>query len=189
MNNNFTLLVKDKTMCSVLENVVKLGGLSLQAEDCLIRAAVSQRNEHGGLDRIQNERYHQFLIWRAVLPLFDATIEREGNTDLIIKSAEESHYFEMKNWRSVNGERELPSIRDDIKKLGGRDNGYILITSANPPGKFSCNIKFLLENLNGLGNRDPKHYLFNTISTTGCEIEYWIAGWPLPRVKVEAYPP
>jgi hypothetical protein len=61
-------------MRSALREVVVLGGLALQSEDCAIRAAVHHRGEHGGLARIENERHHQFIIWRAILPVWHAEL-------------------------------------------------------------------------------------------------------------------
>jgi hypothetical protein len=50
-----------------MEMVVRLGGLAPEIEDRVIEAAVVRRGEQGGLARMENERYHQFVIWRALL--------------------------------------------------------------------------------------------------------------------------
>lgn len=94
---------KGANMRSALEDVVRLGGLALQAEDCAIRAAVHHRGEHGGLGRMENERHHQFIIWRAILPIWHAELERENNTDIIISRDGTRHYFELKNWTGGTG--------------------------------------------------------------------------------------
>ena len=110
-------------MRAALREVVILGGLALQSEDCAIRAAVHHRNEHGGLARIENERHHQFIIWRAVLPVWHAVLEREGNTDILLDCEDGRHHFELKNWTGTTGERQLPSIQNDVAKLQHRRNG------------------------------------------------------------------
>ena len=140
----------EETLSSALGDIVRLGGLALQAEDCAIQAALHHRAEHGGLVRMENERYHQFIIWRAVLPIWHAVLEREDSTDIIISKDGVKHYFELKNWRGNTGNDQLPSITRDVLKLQSRDNGYMLITSVNPVGQTDENLKFLLEKVSGL---------------------------------------
>jgi hypothetical protein len=82
-------------MRSALREVVVLGGLALQSEDCAIRAAVHHRGEHGGLARIENERHHQFIIWRAILPVWHAELERDANTDIYLECEDGRHHFEL----------------------------------------------------------------------------------------------
>ena len=128
-------------MRSALEDVVRLGGLALQAEDCAIRAAVHHRGERGGLVRMENERYHQFIIWRAILPIWHAELERENNTDIIISRDATKHFFELKNWRGATGNEQIQNIRNDVSKLQSTENGYLLITSGNPRNQTDDNIK------------------------------------------------
>jgi hypothetical protein len=109
-----------------LGDIVTLGGLALQAEDCAIRAALHHRGEHGGLVHMENERYHQFIVWRAILPIWHAVLEREEGTDIIISKDGIKHYFELKNWRGATGDDQLGSIRRDVRKLQPRENGYCL---------------------------------------------------------------
>ena len=63
---------------TLLDELVTTGGLALQAEDCLLRAAVHHRGERGGLVRLRNERYYQFIIWRAALSKWHAEVERNA---------------------------------------------------------------------------------------------------------------
>ncbi len=117
---------------SPLDEVVKLGGLALQAEDCLVRAAVQHRGKRGGLVWMQNERYHQFLVWRAILPVWHTVLERDKSCDLIVECEGEKYFFEMKNWRGNTGNDQIGAMQHDIKRLQARSNGYLLITSMNP---------------------------------------------------------
>ena len=169
------------TTSSPLRDVVILGGLALQSTDCAIRAAGHHRGEHGGLARIENERHHQFIIWRAILPIWPCLLERDNNTDLVLDCDNARHHFELKNWISYNGEKELPSIRRDVAKMQGRLNGYILITSLNPANDTDQNIDFLLARVEGLDDSRRQDFCFKTVGLNGKEIEFWIAGWPVSK--------
>lgn len=163
---------------SALRDVVVLGGLALQAEDAAIRAAVHHRNEHGGLARMENERYHQFVIWRALLPIWHSTIaiERENSSDLIIKREDGSHYFEMKNWRHEN---QILAIQRDIEKLKLSPNGYIIVTTLSRKTKTDENIDYLLERISGLSIEHRQEFRFSTVSKDNGEMEFLLAGWPV----------
>jgi len=169
------------TTRSVLGEVVRLGGLALQAEDCLIQAAVRRRGEHGGLARMENERYHQFIIWRAVLPLWHAVIERERGTDLILECEDGKHFFEMKNWRGASGDEQLPRMQKDIDKLQKRARGHFLVTAINPKESTDENFVHLAKNLNGLLWDAREKYRFPTKGLKGNDLEFWIAGWSVSR--------
>jgi hypothetical protein len=146
----------DECLTLALGDIVTLGGLALQAEDCAIRAALHHRAEHGGLVHMENERYHQFIIWRAVLPIWHAVLEREGGTVIIVSKDGIKHYFELKNWRGNTGNDQLGSIRKDIGRLQPRENGYLLITSCNPVGQTDENIKYLFDRVDGLEDSSKK---------------------------------
>jgi hypothetical protein len=161
-------------LSSALGDIVKLGGLALQAEDCAIQAALHHRGEHGGSVHMENERYHQFVIWRAVLPIWHAVLERENSTDIIISRDGEKHYFELKNWRR---EDQFNSIVRDIEKLQSRENGYLLITAVNPTGQTDDNILHFLSKVDGLEISSQETYKFSTKKIDGSSFEYWIAGW------------
>lgn len=171
-------------MSSALGDIVTLGGLALQAEDCAIRAALHHRAEHGGLVHMENERYHQFVIWRAVLPIWHAVLEREDSTDIIVSKDGIKHYFELKNWRSCTGNDELESIRNDIRKLQPRENGYVLITSGNPVGQTDENINYLLNKIDGLEHSSQRDFRFHTKKRDGGDFEYWIAGWSVSKPPI-----
>ncbi len=166
-------------MSSALEDVVRLGGLALQKEDCLIRAAMQCRGKHGGLALNENERYHQFIIWRAVLPLWDAVTERDQDTDLILKRDGEQYHFELKNWRGKSGNEQLPDIRRDFGKMQSKKNGYILITSGNPHEETNKNFDCLEKEVAGLSAAGRQVYRFATENPEGTATEYWVAGWPV----------
>lgn len=164
-------------MSSPLQEVVTLGGLALQSEDCAIRAAVYHRDEHGGLVWVDNERQRQFIVWRAILPVWSAVLEREDRTDLIVHCEGAKHHFEMKNWTGYSGEHQLPHIQRDIRKVQPHENGYLLITSINPIGSTDANLEFLLRRVDGLDAVSRRDFRFRTVGKDGKPLECWIAGW------------
>ena len=168
-------------MTTVLKEVVTLGGLALQMEDCLIRAAVWQRGLTGGLAHLENERHHQFIVWRAILSRWDAKLERDEASDLIVHCQDGLHHFEMKNWRGATGNPQLPSMQRDIEKLRRRDRGYLMVTSMNPPEKTDENFKYLVERVIGLDADTRQEFRFLTEGVDGRRLDFWIAGWALKR--------
>ena len=164
---------------SPLREVVMLGGLALQSEDCAIRAAVHHRGERGGLSRIEDERHHQFIIWRAVLPIWHADLEKHGRTDLTLDCENGRNHFELKNWTGSTGERQLPMIQSDIYKLQAWERKFIIITSINPAGSTDGNIKFLLSRVVGLEDAGREEFRFLSENNKGEPIEFWVAGWPV----------
>ncbi len=161
------------TVRSALHEVVRLGGFALQAEDCLVRAAVYHRHEHGGLARMENERYHQFVVWRAILPLWDAELERDESNDLILRfEGGDPHYFEMTNWRGATGNAQLPKIRRDIEKLQHQINGYLLVTSINPPEQTVKIFDYLTKKVSGLQEDARQEYKFMTEGRDGNPLEF-----------------
>jgi hypothetical protein len=165
-----------------LREVVKLGGLALQAEDCPVRAAVHHRSEHGSLARMENERCHQFIVWRAILPVWHAVLERDGGPDLIVGCEDGDHFFEMKNWRGAGSDGQLRE-QHDIGRLQDRPNGYFLGTSINPPDRTNQNFDYLLERLTGLEAYPRQEYRFLTDGMKGNALEFWVAGWPSVPLK------
>jgi hypothetical protein len=84
-------------MTSVLDDVIRLGGRALEAEDGFLCASAHRRNHHGGLLRVELERYYQYIVWKSLLDTYDAQIERprEGGylLDLVVKDGDTEHLF------------------------------------------------------------------------------------------------
>ncbi len=172
---------------SVLEKVVKLGGLGLQAEDCLIRQAVGARGEYGGFSKLRlSERWHQVIIWRAILTVFDARLEEDKRTDLTVYDANlDKHHFELKHWtdQSQRGTGQIKGMQTAIDtKLKNKSNGYLLVTSINPRLETDKNFTFLEQNLDGLRWDARKCHRFMTETREGDETEFWIAAWPAAKI-------
>ena len=69
------------TLLAILKDIVQIGGRALQEEDEYISYAVANHSgEHGGLLRVELERYYQFVVWRSLLTRYSSKIElpREG---------------------------------------------------------------------------------------------------------------
>jgi len=162
-------------------------GAALEAEDRLIMGSGHVRGEVGGLLRLPNERYYQFILWRAVLSSWAAKVEEERH-DLVIFDPEETAKYlvivEMKKWMSEDGEREIPWIVEDIRRLSSCEspNSALIIFSENPKGDMETNLAWLEERI--FPNAPPpKHetYCFPTFSPYNPRDawEFWIAAWPI----------
>jgi hypothetical protein len=168
---------------NVLRDLVRLGGFALHSEDCALRASFHLRGEFGGLDRMQNERYHQFIIWRAILSAWDAEIERHGRTDIIVRrnieNVAELHHFELKNWRGETGNGQIPKIQRDVPRAQRWERGYVLITSINPPHVTDKNLDDVPKEVHGLLAAQRQDFRFATEGRKGEPLEFWLAGWPV----------
>jgi len=167
----------------ILKDFISLAATSLEAEDRKILGLVRLRGANGGILRLVNERYYQFICWRAAIARWEATVE-VGFHDLVLRRSEDdTHFavFEMKGWWAPKGETEIPDIKSDIeklKRLAPGQLGFLIVFSGNPnpPTKD--------ENINWLESKifegEPPHcesYSFQTWERDGSEREFWIAGW------------
>jgi len=167
----------------VLRDLVRLGGLALQMEDCALRACFHQRGEVGGLARMENERHHQFIIWRAILPVWHAELERHKGTDITVRrhceNSVELHHFELKNWRGRTGNSQIPKIREDVARAQRWQCGYVLITSMNPPYMTDENLEHLSKKVVELIAAQRQVFRFATEGLKGELLDFWLAGWPV----------
>jgi hypothetical protein len=135
---------------------------------------------------MQNERYYQLIVWRAILPKWHADLERRSH-DMILQVAGADHIFEMKNWRGkkgLTGSHGLPGIQAAIDKLQQISNAYLLVFSDNPPELTVENIESLKRSLRGV-EWPQIDYRFGTHDTSGKPHEFWIAGWTIPSTSDE----
>lgn len=165
-----------------LDNLVARAGLGLEAEDRLLLGSRLVRGEQGGLIRLFNERYYQFIVWRSLSPTWNASVEHNRH-DLVIFD-EDGRYaavFEMKSYGSEKGFRELPGIREDIKKLRECESPIrgIMIFSANPRKSTQSAMVFLEERIPELSDDKRRLYIFDSINHIGDEIEFWLGLWIL----------
>jgi hypothetical protein len=111
-------------------------------------------------------------------------LERENNTDLIMCCGpNDYHHFELKNWRGAGGDAYLRGMQKDVEtKLRNRRNGYLLVTSINPPAVTEQNFVYLESRVGSLDVHRRHCHRFLTKPLKGGEaLEFWIAGWPLLR--------
>ncbi len=99
------------------EDFIIRAGLGLEVEDRVLLGSHLVQGTHGGLLRLNNERYYQSIVWRALTPKYRVVTEREGNSDLVLVDGDQKHFFEMKRWMSAYGEKEVRPINEDIARL------------------------------------------------------------------------
>jgi hypothetical protein len=164
-------------MGTVLEDVIKLGCLALQSEDLLLRAASHYRDKKGGIIYLNNEKFHQYVIWRAIHPMMDAFLEEQDRTDLIVKKDGE-HFFELKNWRT----EKAPDVSKEMEKLRKRKNGYLIVTTIDKPIQSMENRRYLEGHWKDVDPTGCVCASFATEDRAGEEVNFWMAGWPLRAV-------
>ncbi|MGO9135961.1 MAG: hypothetical protein ACLP8A_18215 [Methylovirgula sp.] len=164
------------------DDFVTRAGLGLEAEDHLLLGSGLVQGQHGGLSRLFNERYYQFIVWRAVSPRWNAKVEHKTH-DLVIfdERGQYAVVIEMKAYGSKNGIEELPGIHSDLDKLSqcGGPIRAMMVFSTNPRGQSAENIKFLEEKIPRLISEGRKSYVFNTFNEKGEKYEFWLAVWLL----------
>ena len=174
-----------------LKSLIKIAGFALEVEDRLFLGdiaanQVAYNNESGGILRINNERYYQFIIARALTSSypFNVTVEHKTH-DLVLRYPDNlSKWFavvEIKRWMSNRGNIEQDRISKDIEKLQrvNAENALILIISANPKKSTEKNLGELSKELGLTQNEDSSiwnWYSFPTIDCLGHEVEFFIAG-------------
>lgn len=166
----------------VLENLIYRAGTGLEAEDRLLIGAGRVRGENGGLLRLVNERYYQFIVWRSVLSTWRATVE-ESRHDLHLADANGlAAIVEMKGWWSPNGEKELPGIGRDLAKLDSCATpvALLMVFSANPRGTVDEQKRcFEQEVFKGRIVPRSEIYSFPTFGQEGNEVDFWVAAWEI----------
>ena len=170
-----------------LKSLTIRAGAALEAEDRLIMGSGHIRGEAGGILRLSNERYYQFLLWKAVLASWNAKVE-EHSYDLVIFDPSESTkhlaIFEMKRWMGAKGNepRDVNVINEDIERLQKCEapNSALIIFSANPRGMRDENLAFF-ESLffGGVAQPQRESYCFPTMNVSADEVEFWVAFWPI----------
>lgn len=106
-----------------------------------------------GLRANTNERYYQFVIWRALMKSspWRPQTERLDRTDLVFWDESPSHpvaLAEIKGWWSTDGLLKIPGMQGDIAKLKASNApGVMLILTHNPKDLTEKNLNFLAERL------------------------------------------
>jgi hypothetical protein len=179
-----------------LKRLIDIAGQALEQEDRFVLGAITANQKgypdgKGGILRINNERYYQFIVARALMSSFpySAAVEVEGH-DLILRyPGEQSKWFavvEMKRWMSEDGLSEQPGIKKDIEKLLEKlrqvkaERAMMLIFSANPLKSTEGHLGELAKELGITTTEDSnawKWYPFPTINREGESVEFFVAGY------------
>jgi hypothetical protein len=185
---NRIYISKKYPMHPTLKQLINTAGMALEAEDRYMLGAVTANRiaypgESGGILRINNERYYQFIVARALMSSIPYKVSVEVDShDLLLEVPGTNKRFaivEMKRWMSEKGEREIPGIRRDLfEKLPAAKAALklMLLFSANPLGQMPQQIAWLSERLNVSTERWVT-YCFTTVDPTGSPVEYWAAGY------------
>ena len=145
------------------------------------------RGEVGGILRLNNERYYQFSLWRAVLSGWNARVEEQSHDLVIVDPSDSSKHlaiFEMKRWMGARGDepKVVKDITRDIERLqkSKAHNSVLVIFSANPRGKMDENLAFF-EKLffSGVSQPQRETYCFPTVDARADKVEFWVAFWPI----------
>ncbi len=168
------------------KELICIAGMALEAEDRYYLGATTANkraypNSQGGILRMNNERYYQFTIARALTSSYPYGVKVEVNThDMVLHypDSDKKLYavLEMKRWMSPEGNQEIQGIKNDIQKLliAAAEHALMLIISANPLGKTKNYIRDLSGDI-GLTTYD--HYAFTTIEPAGKNVEFCLAGF------------
>jgi hypothetical protein len=110
---------KKSMLDNVLKEFISLSGAAIEEEDRIILGRSYVRGVPCGILRLNNERYYQFICWKACMARWDADVEAHGQHDLVLSVPSETGkllaVFEMKRWMSPGGETEIPGIRGDLE--------------------------------------------------------------------------
>jgi hypothetical protein len=176
-------------------------GAALEAEDRLILGSGRLWNEvrKGGILRLNDERYYQSILSRAMLSRWSAAVEYHSRYDLVLFDADDPEtlyaVFELKRWMGSSGERELPGIGADIRKLQKATcpKSALVVFSSNKRGDMKTNIEWLenewksREDLVDIPRRYT--YCFDTISPWVEPAEFWVGVWPIKCVQIPSGDP
>lgn len=178
-----------------LKKVVECAGQALRAEDDYVTQCAKDHGWNDGPMGIRantNERYYQFLIWRALMKSFPWRSQTEGldRNDLVFwDGAQLVARAEIKGWWSTDGKQEIPGIRGDILKLKAyREPGAMLILTQNPKGLTARNLRFLAERL----SVNPDEFVTYTFDTApwykdkGTPAEFVVVGFLAAGSKLVA---
>ena len=90
----------------------------------------------------------------------------------------------MKRWMTLKGEKEIPFIYRDIKKMLASDKAehyLMLIFSTNKIADTDHQLGWLAKRLGLAQSEDSSvwegKYIFQTIDRNGGEVEFWVAGY------------
>jgi len=155
-----------------VQGLVDCAGRALEEEDRYLTKIADRRHWLSGRVGIRvndNERYYQFLIWRALMDSFSLRpkVEREGRHDFVFYEGEAKRLVavaELKGWWSDSGEAELPGIRSDMESLGILEvPGVMLIVTHHAKESAEENLKWLAGELR-VSLADLKTYAFDAAS-------------------------
>ncbi|MCA7117841.1 MAG: hypothetical protein LGL72_00075 [Acidibrevibacterium sp.] len=176
-----------------LKDFVYRAGAGLEQEDRNIIGSSLIHNQRGGLLRVQQERFWQYIIWKSVYSNWEIEVEKvfgDHQYDFAKIAQPGGNYdcfFELKKWLSEYGEAEIQGICDDIVRLNleNLNNSVLILLANNRRGDMNRQILWLVNRVNEicgftLDEVRRESFCFNTISPNDHEHhEFWISAWPI----------
>ena len=119
-------------MTGFISDIVSMAGRALEVEDRELRIINEGRGKQGEILRIEWERYYQYILWKSIVPKYDAEIkvkQKDGFfSDLEVYHDGVEYVFEMKYWKKEHLLREIKDI-EKLAKYSSR--GVLLLFSEN----------------------------------------------------------
>jgi hypothetical protein len=92
-----------------VDELVSIAGAALEAEDRYVLGCSTITAKNGGILRIANERYYQFVACLGWLSRWNTMPELRAHDAVILEDDKEVATIEMKKWLSETGETEVKS--------------------------------------------------------------------------------
>ena len=186
-NNTHRLQEPDKAMASdFLKEFVACAGAALKAEDQAIIDAGHAQGQFGGLLRTQQEKFYQYIIWKAVIAKWPFEVEKNYHDLIKVDPLDHKKYectFEIKKWLNPGPPNNKQQIENDvINKLRSckAENSAFILISANNRGFMHQQIRLFVDALlPGTLSHCPETSCFTTTNPEREEVEFWIAVWPI----------
>ncbi len=176
--------------------LVECAGRALEFEDRYLTGCAHANgwiNGRVGIRVNTNERYYQFIIWRALMSSFPWRPDTEKDTyDLVFyrgESKERVACAEIKGWWDASGLEKLPGIlRDMNHKLASRSEpGVMLILTSHKKIQHDENLGELARDLE-VDQNDFATYAFDTPRWPGENepAEFMVIGFLVAKKTLEA---
>jgi hypothetical protein len=158
-----------------LKQLIDCAARALECEDHYLADCANARgwrNTRIGICDNINERYYQFVIWRALMSSFRWRPRTErGSHDLAFYNEETNELVavaEIKGWWSSRGESEIPGIKRDIEEKLGllRIPGVMLVLTCQRTKHADDNL-LLLAGKVGISRESITVRSFNTSAWPG----------------------
>jgi hypothetical protein len=172
-----------------IKEFIECAGTALKEEDRSLVESGRRHGRPGGLLRAQQEKFYQYIVWKAACEKWPAEVEKDSHDLVFLDPTDGTKYLcvcEMKNWFSESGLKELPHIDRDVRiKLNQSicPDSVFLLFSANDRGHMDKQLQFFQQRVfaDPSFQPTPETFCFETINPYNPPVlgEFWIACWPI----------